>query len=131
MGTHPTCIEFRTNENIDRLELTVDLLSLSCEDIQEYFKVAANERFQNKTRVMADRVECMHKSLDFDLSYHIDDHELYEHWETKVGAYRMFNGLIEFKYGRRPAKIIDTNNRLDHKLLGVQRECLRFIRGRR
>jgi len=97
-------------------------------DIEYNLTEAASDRFLKKTKVQDDQVICFHKRCDFELTFRKDDYELYKHWELKIGAYRIYNSLVKFTFGDRLAKINPTNNRLDHRLLELPKECLRFIR---
>ena len=124
----PLPIEQQTNLNIDKIEIDLNLWAMTNTEIERDLEVAASDRFRRKTNIKDDKVMCYHKRYDFELSYHLNDHALYEHWETKIGAYRMYNSLVRFKYGDRLAKINPTNNRLDHRLLELPKECLRFVR---
>ena len=124
----PSPIEKGTNYNIDRIEIDLNLWSMTNTDIERELMGASYDRFARKTNVKGDKVECWHKRYDFELSYQSNDHALYKYWETKVGAYRKYNSLVKFKYGDRLAEINPTNNRLDHRLLELPKECLRYIR---
>jgi len=127
-GYSPSQIETGTNQNIDRIEIDLNLWSMTNTDIERELMGASHDRFDRKTNAKGDKVECWHKRYDFELSYQLNDHALYNYWETKVGAYRMYNSLVKFKYGDRLAEINSTNNRLDHRLLLLPKECLRYIR---
>jgi hypothetical protein len=97
-------------------------------DIEKEFNGAAEKRFCNKTKIKESEVICIHKRYDFNLCFQSKDYELYKEWEIKIGAYRMYNSLVKFKFGDRLAKVNQTNNRLEHKLLELPKECLRFLR---
>jgi len=124
----PTSIEQQTNRNINKVNINLNLLSMSYLDIEYNLTEAASDRFLKKTKVQDDQVICFHKRCDFELTFRKDDYELYKHWELKIGAYRIYNSLVKFTFGDRLAKINPTNNRLDHRLLELPKECLRFIR---
>jgi len=127
-GYSPSPIEIGTNQNIDKIDIGLKLWSMTNTDIERELMGASYDRFARKTNVKGDKVECWHKRYDFELSNQLEDHDIYRDWETKVGAYRMYNSLVKFKYGDRLAEINATNNRLDHRLLELPKECLRFIR---
>ena len=124
----PSPIEIGTNQNINRIDIDLNLWSMTSTDIEGELMGASHDRFSRKTNIKVDKVMCNTKRYDFELSYQFDDHDIYRDWETKISAYRMYNGLVKFKYGDRLAEINATNNRLDHKLLELPKECLRFIR---
>lgn len=124
----PTNLEKITNQNIDRIELDLQLLSMSQNEIVSTFSDAANDRFRKRSRIKEDAVYVFSKRSDFEIKYRLEDYDLYRSIESRLGPFRLYNDLVLFKYGNRLSKVNDTNNRLDHRLLDLPKECLRYFK---
>lgn len=125
----PSYVEDQTDKFIARVELTTkDLLLMPRSSVENVFRDASSDRFKRKISVQLDKVSCFHKRFDYELSYDLEDHQLFKKWETKRGAYDMYNSLVNFEHNLGKAKTSPTNYRLHHKLLELPKECLRFMR---
>lgn len=120
-------VEHGTNQCLQQIELPFDLLNMSQLEIERDIGKASAERFHNRTTTEEKVVKGRNKRFDYVLEYPLEYHDLYEKWETKIGAYRMYNSLVNLIYSRKDSRIHLNNHRLHHILLQVPKEALRFI----
>ncbi len=121
-------LENFTIKNLEKIELSIDLDSLKEQEIEKVFRPAALDKFNSNIRITENKVIGFNKSTEYDLTFDKKDLKLYEHFESKIGAYRIFNSLNIFKNKKKDAKQSDFNHRLHHTLLELPKESLRFLR---